>query len=122
MAKILVVDDSKSTRFMVATVLASAGHQITEARDGLEALRMAQTEKYNLVVSDINMPMMDGLELLKELRKTEGYRFTPIIILTTAESDGMKLKGREAGATAWITKPFSTAKLLEVIKKITDLI
>jgi len=121
MAKILIVDDSKSIRTMVSAVLAAAGHEVKEAIDGHDALKVAQSDRFNLVISDVNMPIMDGFELVAELRKMEGYRYIPIVFLTTAESEFFRNKGREAGATAWITKPFNAQKLMDVLSKVTDL-
>lgn len=121
MGKILIADDSKAIRCMLINVLGGAGHEVTEAGDGLEAMDKAVQERFNLVISDVNMPNMDGFTLAKQLRQLEGYRFIPIIFLTTEDADEFKLKGREAGATAWITKPFSPKKLIEVVSKVTGL-
>lgn len=117
MAHILAVDDSKSLRQMVTFTLKGAGHQVEEAEDGVEALEMASRATYDLVLTDVNMPRMDGLQLIQKLRQLPGYKLTPLITLTTEMSDTKKKQGKEAGATGWIVKPFDPDKLLEVIKR-----
>jgi len=118
MSKILAVDDSKSMRQMVSMSLKSAGHDVTEAEDGKVALDIAQKQTFDLVVTDINMPNMNGIELIQALRGQANYKFTPILCLTTESSGDMKTKGKEAGATGWIVKPFSPEKLLSVINRV----
>lgn len=118
MAKILTVDDSKSMRQMVAMSLRSQGHDVTEAEDGVDGLTKAQADKFDLVVTDINMPNKNGLELIADLRAQPQYKFIPILCLTTESSGDMKSKGKQAGATGWIVKPFTPEKLLDVIKKV----
>lgn len=118
MAKILAVDDSKSMRQMVSMSLKSAGHDVVEAEDGVDGLNAAKSQQFDLVVTDINMPNMNGIELIKALRALPNYKFTPILCLTTESSDDMKGKGKEAGATGWIVKPFSPEKLLSVIQRV----
>lgn len=118
MANILAVDDSASMRQMVAFTLKGAGHQVTEAADGEDALRLAKTQNFNLVLTDVNMPKMDGLTLTKELRSLPSYRFTPILTLTTEASQEKKMAGKAAGATGWIVKPFNPDQLLATIKKV----
>lgn len=118
MSKILAVDDSKSMRQMVSMSLKSAGHDVTEAEDGLHALGIAKTTQFDLVVTDINMPNMNGIELITALRAMPNYKFTPILCLTTESSGDMKTKGKDAGATGWIVKPFSPEKLLSVIGRV----
>lgn len=118
MLSILAVDDSASMRQMVAFTLKSAGYQVLEAADGQEALDKAKRQNVNLVLTDQNMPCMDGITLVKSLRELPSYVGTPILILTTESSDDMKAKGKAAGATGWLVKPFDPAKLLEVIKKV----
>ncbi len=119
MSKILAVDDSKSMRQMVSMSLKSAGHDVTEAEDGAIALDIAkQGGQFDLVVTDINMPNMNGIELITALRALPNYKFTPILCLTTESSGDMKAKGKEAGATGWIVKPFSPEKLLSVINRV----
>lgn len=118
MANILAVDDSASMRQMVAFTLKGAGHQVTEAADGQAALDVAKTKKFDLVLSDVNMPRMDGLSLAKELRGLSDYKFTPILMLTTESGMNKKQEGKAAGATGWIVKPFNPEQLLATIKKV----
>jgi two-component system chemotaxis response regulator CheY len=118
MAKILAVDDSASMRQMVAFTLKGAGHDVTEATDGQEALNTAKTQQFDLVLTDVNMPNMDGISLIKELRGLAEYKFTPILTLTTESGAEKKTAGKEAGATGWIVKPFSPDQLLATIGKV----
>ena len=118
MTKILVVDDSNSIRDMVSFTLKSAHYETVEAKDGQEALTKAQSETFDLVISDVNMPIMDGITLCTELRKLTRFKFTPILMLTTESSGDMKLKGKAAGATGWLVKPFNPEKLLATIKRV----
>jgi len=118
MANVLVVDDSNSIRDMVSFTLKSAGFQTVEAKDGLEGLSKAQSVKFDLVISDVNMPNMDGIELCGELRKLPNFKFTPILMLTTESSTDMKMRGKAAGATGWLVKPFNPDKLLATIKRV----
>ena len=119
MAKtILAVDDSASIRQMVSFTLKSAGYDVVEAVDGQDGLDKAKTKSINLVLTDQNMPKMDGITLIKSLRTLPQYRSTPILMLTTESSDAMKSSGKAAGATGWLVKPFDPQKLLEVVKKV----
>lgn len=119
MAKILAVDDSASMRQMVAFTLKGAGHTVVEARDGTEALEAAKGQRdIDLVISDINMPNMDGIALVKELRALPEFKFTPILMLTTESATDKKQEGKAAGATGWIIKPFNPDQLLATIKKV----
>lgn len=119
MAKtVLAVDDSASIRQMVSFTLKSAGYEVVEAADGQEGLDRAKSRAFNLVLTDQNMPRMDGLTLIKSLRGMPNYRSTPILMLTTESSDTMKSQGRAAGATGWLVKPFDPNKLIEVVKKV----
>ena len=116
--KILAVDDSISIRKSISFVLTQEGYEVVEAVDGVDGLAKAKEDKFNLVITDINMPNMDGIEMIKQIRQTEGYNFTPIITLTT-ENQGSKMQeGKAAGATGWIVKPFTSEKLLAIVKKI----
>ena len=117
MASILAVDDSASMRQMVSFTLKSAGHDVTEAEDGLVALNIAKTTSFDLVITDVNMPNMDGISLIAELRKLPSFKFTPLLMLTTESSSDKKMAGKGAGATGWIVKPFNPDQLLAVIKK-----
>lgn len=118
MTKVLVVDDSNSIRDMVSFTLKSAGYQTVEACDGKQGLQTAQTAAFDLVISDVNMPNMDGISLCQELRKLPSFKFTPILMLTTESSPEMKQRGKAAGATGWLVKPFNPDKLLATIKRV----
>lgn len=119
MAKtVLSVDDSASIRQMVAFTLKSAGYTVIEAADGQEGLDKAKANAVNLVLTDQNMPKMDGLTLIKTLRSLPQYKTTPILMLTTESSDAMKSQGKAAGATGWLVKPFDPQKLMDVVKKV----
>lgn len=119
MAKtILAVDDSASIRQMVSFTLKSAGYDVVEAVDGMDGLEKAKSRSVNLVLTDQNMPRMDGLTLIKNLRGMPQYGSTPILMLTTESSDAMKAQGRSAGATGWLVKPFDPQKLIEVVRKV----
>jgi len=118
MACILTVDDSLSIRKMLSLTLGSAGFDVVQAVDGLDALEMANQHNFDVAVVDVNMPRMDGYELVQKLRQDERFRFKPILILTTESSKESKMKGREAGATGWIVKPFDPQVLLATIDKI----
>ncbi len=118
MAKILAVDDSASMRQMVSFTLKGAGHDVVEASDGTEALEIAKKHEVDLVLSDVNMPKMNGIELVKNLRQLPTYKFTPILMLTTESAGDKKMEGKSAGATGWIVKPFNPDQLLSTIKKV----
>jgi two-component system chemotaxis response regulator CheY len=118
MAKtVLSVDDSGSIRQMVSFTLKSAGYEVIEAVDGQDGLDKAKARTVDLVLTDQNMPRMDGLTLIKTLRTMPAYRSVPILMLTTESGDAMKAQGKAAGATGWLVKPFDPQKLLEVVKK-----
>lgn len=115
---ILAVDDSASMRQMVKLTLSSASYQVVEAADGRDALAKAKSGSFNMVLTDLNMPNMDGLALIRELRMLPAYRGIPIVFLTTESDAGKKAEAKTAGATAWIVKPFQQDQLLGVVKKI----
>ena len=116
---VLVVDDSPTMRQMVAFTLTSAGYQVVEAGNGKEAVgKVNGGAKPDLVVTDLNMPEMDGITLIKEIRKMPALKFTPILMLTTEASDDKKKAGQAAGATGWIVKPFNPEQMMAVIKKV----
>ncbi|MEA3544149.1 MAG: response regulator [Thermodesulfobacteriota bacterium] len=116
-ATILTVDDSKSIRQMVSFTLQQAGYQVIEAEDGQDALAK-MTSDVKLVLSDLNMPNMNGIELIKAIRANASTKFLPVIMLTTESQDSVKQEGRAAGATGWIVKPFNPDQLLGVVKKV----
>src|ERR1700756_4583401 len=104
--KILIVDDSSSVRTVARMALREKGYDVVEASNGQEALSKLESERCHLVISDVNMPQMDGITLLKEIKRHPNYKFTPVIMLTTEAGEDKKQEGRAAGAKAWITKPF----------------
>lgn len=118
MTTVLVVDDSNSIRDMVSFTLKSAGYKTVEAVNGQDGLDKAQTSAIDLVISDVNMPIMDGISLCHELRQLSDFKFTPILMLTTESTDEMKQRGKTAGATGWLVKPFNPEKLLSTIKRV----
>ena len=118
MHSILAVDDSASMRQMVSFTLKNAGYHVVEAVDGQDALEKSGSRDFDLVLTDQNMPRLDGIGLTKKLRDNPKFKTTPILFLTTESSDQMKQAGRSAGATGWLVKPFDPTKLIEVIKKV----
>lgn len=118
MATILTVDDSPSIRQMIKVVLGPAGHNVLEAGDGAQGLETAKAAKPDLVITDLNMPVMNGLELIKALRKQPSLLGIPIVFLTTESNDATKQEAKAAGATGWITKPFKPEQLLAVVSKL----
>lgn len=118
MKKILAVDDSASMRQMVSFTLKKAGFDVTEAKDGVEALEIAKSNSFDAVISDVNMPNMDGITLISHLRQLPAFKFTPLLMLTTESGMDKKSEGKAAGATGWIVKPFNPEQLLAVINKV----
>jgi len=118
MANILAVDDSASMRQMVSFTLKGAGHTVVEAVDGVDALAKAKGGKFDLVISDVNMPNMDGITLIRELRALPNFKFTPMLMLTTESTAEKKQEGKAAGATGWIVKPFNPDQLLATANKV----
>jgi two-component system chemotaxis response regulator CheY len=118
MARILAVDDSASMRQMVAFTLKGAGHEVVEAVDGVDALAKAKGQKFDLVISDVNMPNMDGITLIASLRAIPEFKFVPMLMLTTESTGDKKQQGKAAGATGWIVKPFNPDQLLATIGKV----
>jgi two-component system chemotaxis response regulator CheY len=116
--KILTVDDSPSIRQMVKLTLSSAGYDILEAANGQEGLSSAKATQVDMVVTDLNMPVMNGLGLIRELRKLPAYRGVPILFLTTESDTELKKEAKAAGATGWITKPFQQDQLVAIVKKV----
>ncbi len=115
---ILIVDDSSSVRSVVGLALKGAGYDVIEACDGQDALSKMTGQKIHLVVSDVNMPNMDGITFVKELKKLPTYKFTPVCMLTTEAEESKMQEGKAAGAKAWIIKPFQPPKLLDVVSKL----
>ena len=118
MATILAVDDSASMRQMVSFTLKGAGFTVTEAADGQEALTKAKSQQFDLIITDVNMPIMDGITFIKNLRGEPNYKFTPMLMLTTESGLEKKTEGKAAGATGWIVKPFNPDQLLNTVKKV----
>jgi two-component system, chemotaxis family, chemotaxis protein CheY len=116
--KILIVDDSAAVRQVAGITLRGAGYEVVEGCDGRDALTKLTGEKIHLIVSDVNMPNMDGLTFLAEVKKHPAYKFTPVIMLTTEAGRDMMDKGRSAGAKAWIVKPFQPQALLDAVSKL----
>ncbi len=115
---IVIVDDSESIREVVEFTLSNAGHKVNVAEDGEDALKFFDGSKIDLVVTDLYMPKMDGIALIKEIRKKDDYKFVPIIFLTTESQQNKKMEAKEAGATGWIVKPFVPEKLLAAMSKV----
>jgi two-component system, chemotaxis family, chemotaxis protein CheY len=120
MAKVLIIDDSITMRQMVAFTLEKAGHEVQMADSGLAALKITDKERFDLFITDLNMPGMNGLELIKELRMRQASRSKPILVLTTEADAEKKAAGRAAGATGWIVKPFDPNALLAVLPRVLN--
>lgn len=119
MAKtIMIVDDSASVRQVVGIALRGAGYEVVEGSDGSDALKKLDGRKINLIISDVNMPNMDGITFIKEAKKLASYRFTPIVMLTTESQEAKKREGQAAGAKAWVVKPFQPSQMLAVVSKL----
>ncbi len=115
---IMTADDSASMRQMISFTLKGAGYNVVEAVDGKDALAKLSSTSINMLISDVNMPNMNGPELVRQVRANPAYRFIPIIMLTTESTDSKKQEGKSAGATGWIVKPFKPEQLLAVVKKV----
>jgi two-component system chemotaxis response regulator CheY len=115
---ILVVDDSASVRQVVGIALRGAGYDVIEGVDGMDALKKLDGQKIHLIISDVNMPNMDGITFVKEAKKLAAYKFTPIIMLTTESNETKKREGQAAGAKAWVVKPFQPAQMLAAVSKL----
>ncbi len=120
MAKIFSIDDSKSIRQFVTSILTAMGHDVITASDGNEAMAIARDHKFDLVLSDINMPGMNGISLISKLRRLEGYEYIPIIMLTTEDKDYKKKKAQTMGATGWLKKPFTEERLTNAVNKLLN--
>ncbi|MBV1884390.1 MAG: response regulator [Pseudomonadales bacterium] len=120
MSRILVVDDSASIRQLASFTLQNSGFDTVEADDGKDAVNKASSEQFDLILTDRNMPNMDGIQLTKELRGNDDYKFVPILMLTTESEKDKKIEGKEAGVTGWIVKPFNPDTLISVIKKVLN--
>lgn len=119
MAKtIMIVDDSASLRQVVGIALRGAGYDVLEASDGKDALGKLKGQKVHLMISDVNMPNMDGISFVKAVKQIPAYKFTPIVMLTTESQDAKKKEGQEAGAKAWVLKPFKPEQMIGVVQKL----
>jgi two-component system chemotaxis response regulator CheY len=118
MATIMAVDDSPSTLHMIVDTLKRAGHTVMQAENGAKALEVLSDKTVDLIITDINMPDMDGVELTQTLRLEPKFKFTPILMLTIETAGYKRLKGKEAGATAWLVKPFNPQKLTTIVAKL----
>lgn len=116
--RVLVVDDSAAVRQSVAYILDQEGYEIVQTGDGKDALTKLDGQMFHLVITDVNMPNMDGIELTRQIRTLDTYKFVPIVILTTESQQEKMNSGKEAGATGWIVKPFDSDKLLQVVKRL----
>jgi two-component system chemotaxis response regulator CheY len=115
---VLVVDDSKTMRELVGFTLTGAGHKVLEGADGSQGLAVLAANKVDLIISDVNMPVMDGLTFVRKLRALPAYKFTPVLMLTTESTPEKREAGKQAGATAWIVKPFNPEQLKAVLAKV----
>ena len=115
---IMIVDDSSSVRTVVKATLKGAGYNVIEGVDGKDGLSKLDGQKVHLIISDVNMPNMDGIEMIKEIKKMPDYKFTPICMLTTESEQSKIAEGKAAGAKAWIVKPFQPPKLLDAVTKL----
>ena len=115
---IMIVDDSASVRQVVGIALKGAGYEVLEASDGKDALAKLTGQKVHLIISDVNMPNMDGITLVKELKKHPNYKFTPVMMLTTESQEAKKAEGQAAGAKAWIVKPFQPPQMLDAVSRL----
>jgi two-component system chemotaxis response regulator CheY len=118
MAQVLTVDDSVSLRKLVAGTLSTAGHEVVEASNGVEGLAALKGRTFGLIISDLNIPIMDGHTFIKNVRAIAAYKFTPILVLTTEMDPAKKKQAKDSGATGWIVKPFDPEQLLATIRKV----
>jgi two-component system, chemotaxis family, chemotaxis protein CheY len=117
-ARILTVDDSASIRLTTRVALSNAGYTITEAVDGMDGIDKLRSGQFDLIVTDLNMPRMDGLTMIRELRKMPAHMGVPVIFLTTESDNELKSQAKAAGATGWLTKPFDPESLVKIVKKV----
>lgn len=117
-ASILIVDDSPSLRMAIRLALTGAGYRVTEAGDGEEGLARASSDRFDMILTDLNMPRMNGLEMIQEIRKSPMQSGVPIVFLTTESDDAMKQQAKAAGATGWLVKPFVPEQLIKIVKKV----
>lgn len=118
MAEILSVDDSRVIRDLMKSILEAEGHTVSVAADGVEALKMAREKAFDIVLSDVNMPNMNGISLLGKLRRVEGYEYVPIVMVTTENDEYKKNKAKNIGATGWLVKPFTPDRVIAAVNKL----
>ena len=118
MLKVLTVDDSATMRDMVCHTLRDAGYDTVQAEDGTKAMEVLNGTRIDLIITDLNMPNMDGFTLIEQARATDAYKFTPILMLTTESDAQKKERGKAAGATGWVVKPFNPEKLVQAVNKV----
>ncbi len=116
--RVMAVDDTKTMRDMVSFTLTNAGFEVLQAEDGQDAINKLKGRQVDIIITDLNMPVMDGLTLIKNLRATPDFKFTPILMLTTEGDVAKKEAGKAAGATGWIVKPFNPEKLVQVVQRV----
>lgn len=116
--RIMIVDDSVTVRQILQMTLEGAGYEVTDAIDGVDAVTKLDDAKIDMMITDLNMPNMDGIELIKAVRQNASYRFIPIVMLTTESAEAKKQEGKAAGASGWIVKPFKPEQLLKVVKMV----
>ena len=121
MALILAVDDARTMRELVRTILEAEGHTVLTADDGITGLKLANEHTADLVITDLHMDEMDGITMTSQLRQMSDYKTTPVLLLTTEQSDDKKAEGRTAGASGWLTKPFNPPRLIKAVNKLLDL-
>lgn len=115
---IMIVDDSASLRQVVKMTLEKLGYEVVEAKDGQDALSKAKGKKINLIITDLNMPVMDGITFIKELKKLPEHKFTPVMMLTTESQQSKMMEGKAAGAKAWLVKPFKPEQIIAAVEKL----
>jgi two-component system, chemotaxis family, chemotaxis protein CheY len=116
--KVLVVDDSAAIRQSISFIIEQAGYSVVQGENGQDGVSKLGDEQFDLIITDVNMPVMDGIEFVRQIRQQDNYRFTPVVVLTTESQESKMKEGKEAGATGWIVKPFDADKLMSVVKKL----
>lgn len=119
MAKILSVDDSRLIRDLVKTVLEAEGHEVVTAKNGMQGMELACAHRFDMVLADINMPVMSGIDMVAGIRNLDDYQFTPIVMMTTETSQHKKEEAKSSGASGWLAKPFTPERLIKAVNKLT---
>lgn len=118
MAKILAVDDSPSIRQLMSSILSEAGHEVITAEDGLAGLRLTREHEFDMILADVHMPGLDGIAMVSRIRKQPGYEYTPIVMVTTEIQEEKKKKAKSHGASGWLTKPFTSERVISAVNKL----